>query len=110
MFKSFLAVVLCLFASVSFAGDQCTKRSLKIEVETCYKQLVQEREVALREYYDSIMGSPKIPAHVKTTIHKDYRSFMRNIYTFCPNNSCVEAAMMEQLKDMYAATREYIIP
>lgn len=110
MFRYLLALAFSLFASVGFAETRCDKQSSKAKTEQCYQQLVTERKEALEEYYEAIMESSNIPANVKATIDQEYRNFMKNIFSFCPDNSCVEAAMLEQIKDMYDHTRKYTTP
>ncbi len=102
-------LVFSLSASASFANTRCDKNVSTSEMENCYRQLVVERKEALEEYYEAIMESSNIPANVKGNIDQEYRSFMKNIFSFCPDNSCVEAAMMEQIKDMYNQTRKYSV-
>lgn len=108
--KHLVASVLALFSSVSFADARCDKQASKAKVEQCYKKLVTERKEALEEYYEAIMDSSNIPATVKATIDQEYKNFIKNIFSFCPDNSCVEAAMMEQIKDMYKQTSRYTVP
>lgn len=110
MFKYLVVLILSLYVSVSFAETRCDKQASKANAEHCYKQLVAERKEALEEYYEAIMESSNIPASVKATIDQEYRNFMKNIQSYCPDNSCVEAAMMEQIKDMNNQTRKYTIP
>lgn len=110
LFRHFVALSFSLFASVVFADVRCDKQASKAKVEQCYKQLVTERKEALDEYYDAIMVSSNIPATVKATIDQEYKSFIKNVFSFCPDNSCVEAAMMEHIKDMYKQTRKYTVP
>lgn len=106
----FIAVLLSLLASVSFAADQCSKAGSKTQVQQCYKQLVVDRKEALEEYYESIMESSNIPPQVKAKIAEDHVSFMKNIYEFCPDNDCVSSAMMGQIKDMRKDTQQYTNP
>lgn len=110
MFKYLVILVFSLFTSTSFANARCDKKVSKAEMEKCYKKLVFERKEALEEYYEDIMASSNIPANVKAAIDQEYRNFMKNIYSFCPDNSCVETAMMEQIKDMYEQTRKWTVP
>lgn len=110
MYKLLFALTLSLFTTFSFATNRCDKQPNKAKVEACYKQLVVERKEALEEYHQDIMDSSNIPANVKATISTDYKSFMRNISSMCPDNSCIEAAMLEHMKDMYNETRRYTVP
>lgn len=109
MFRYLVSLFVYLFVSAVFADTRCDNQASKAKTEQCYQQLVTERKEALEEYYEAIIESSNIPANVKAAIDQEYRNFMKNLFSFCPDNSCVEAAMMEQIKDMYNQTRKYTI-
>ena len=111
MSRNFLVpFALCHFATASFGNTRCDKQATKASAEACYKQSVAEKREALDEFHESIMASPKIPFNVKAQVEEDYRSFMRNIFSFCPDIACVGRAMMEQIRDMHKETGPYTIP
>lgn len=106
----YILLLLALFSTAAFADYRCDNLANKAEVKKCYRNLVTQKQEALEEFHESIMDSEKIPPEVKAQVDKDYRSFMKNIYDFCPDIECVNGAMMEQLKDMYKETNKYTIP
>lgn len=106
----YIFLLLALFSTAALADYRCDNLPDKAEVRKCYKNLVVQKQEALEEFHESIMDSEKIPPNVKKQVDKDYKSFMKNIYSFCPDIECVNSAMMEQLKDMYKETAKYTIP
>jgi hypothetical protein len=111
VFKSIAILFLFLFSCTSFAQEtpdqRCGHQATKVKQETCYLQLIRDRKEALTEYEEAIDGSYTIPPQVKAQVLNDYRSFMRNISSTCPDNACISGAMLEQIKDMYKETAKH---
>lgn len=97
----------CVFASSASASNLCGKQPTKAQVEQCYQSSISERKEALEEFHEAILASTNIPQEVKLQVSRDYKSFIKNIFNFCPDSACVDAAMMEQIKDMYQETSKY---
>lgn len=109
MRKYLTIIVLSLFPTFAIASN-CDTQGSKDKVEQCYKKEIKSKKEALDEYVEAIKMSDKIPPAIKMEVENDYKSFIKNIPSFCPDSSCISMAMSEHLKDMYSATRVYIIP
>lgn len=79
-------------------------------VEQCHQSSISERTAALDEFHEAILTSTNIPQAVKLQVSRDYKSFMKNIFSFCPDTACVDAAMQEQIRDMYKEVSPFTVP
>lgn len=102
--------VLCAFVSRASASSPCDKQPTTAQVEQCYQRSISERKEALEEFHEAILASTNIPQTVKLQVSRDYKSFMKNIFSFCPDSSCVDAAMLEQIRDMHKEVSPFTVP
>ena len=101
---------LCAFASSASASSPCVKQPTKAKVEQCYERSISEKKEALEEFHEAILASTNIPQSVKLQMSRDYKSFMKNIFNFCPDSACVDAAMLEQIRDMHNVVSPFTVP
>jgi hypothetical protein len=78
-------------------------------VEQCHRRSISERAEALEEFHEAILTSTSIPPAIKVHVSQDYKSFMKNIFSFCPDSGCVDAAMLEQIRDMRKEVSPYTV-
>jgi len=102
-------IALYAFASCA-ASNPCDKQPTKTKVEQCYERSISEKKEALDEFHEAILASTNIPQAVKLQLSRDYKSFMKNISSFCPDSACVDAAMLEQIRDMHKEVSPYTVP
>ena len=103
-------IALYAFASSASASSPCDKQPTKTKVEQCYERSISEKKEALEEFHEAILDSTNIPQAVKLQVSRDYKSFMKNIFSFCPDRACVDAAMMEQMRDMHKEVSPFTVP
>lgn len=102
-------IALYAFASCA-ASNPCDKQPTKTKVEQCYERSISEKKEALDEFHEAMLASTNIPQAVKLQLSRDYKSFMKNISSFCPDSACVDAAMLEQIRDMHKEVSPYTVP
>lgn len=102
-------LALCVFASSAPASSLCEKQSTKANVEQCHQRSISERQEALEEFHEAILASTNIPEAVKLQVSRDYKSFIKNIFSFCPDSACVDAAMLEQIRDMHKEVSPFTV-
>lgn len=103
-------IALYAIASNASASNPCGKQPTKAKVEQCHQRSISERKEALEEFHEAILASTNIPQAVKLQVSRDYESFMKNIFSFCPDRACVDAAMMEQMRDMHKEVSPFTVP
>ena len=103
-------LALCVFVPSASASGQCGQQSTKAKAEQCHQRNISERKEALEEFHESILASTNIPQAVKLQVSRDYKSFMKNIFSFCPDSACVDAAMLEQIRDMHKEVSSFTVP
>lgn len=103
-------LALYIFGSSAFAASPCEKQPAKAKVEQCHQRSISERTEALEEFHEAILASTNIPQAVKLHVSRDYKSFMKNIFSFCPDSACVDAAMLEQIRDMHKEVSPFTVP
>jgi hypothetical protein len=103
-------IVLYAFASYASASNPCGKQPSKAKVEQCYERSISEKKEALEEFHEAILPSTNIPQEVKLQVSIDYKSFIKNIFSFCPDSACVDSAMLEQIRDMHKEVSPYTLP